>query len=66
LDESNIKRFLSYLINLSNIQFAIITHRKTTMTAADYLYGITMEEAGVSKVISLKFGERNEKNVQMA
>lgn len=66
LDESNIKRFLSYLKNLSNIQFAIITHRKTTMTAADYLYGITMEEAGVSKVIYLKFGERNEKNVQMA
>ncbi len=66
LDESNIKRFLSYLKNLSNIQFAIITHRKTTMTAADYLYGVTMEEPGVSKVISLKFKEREEENVQMA
>lgn len=64
LDESNIKRFLSYLINLKHIQFAIITHRKTTMTVADYIYGITMEEPGISKVISLKFGGRKE-NVQV-
>lgn len=55
LDDANIKRFLSYLKNLNNIQFAIVTHRKTTMAAADYIYGVTMEETGVSKVISLKF-----------
>lgn len=55
LDDANIKRFLSYLKNLNNIQFAIVTHRKTTMAAADYIYGVTMEENGVSKVISLKF-----------
>lgn len=55
LDDANIKRFLSYLKNLDNIQFAIVTHRKTTMAAADYIYGVTMEETGVSKVISLKF-----------
>lgn len=58
LDDANIKRFISYLENLNNIQFAIITHRKTTMIAADYIYGVTMEEPGVSKIISLKFKGR--------
>lgn len=57
LDEGNIGRFTSYLDRLDHIQFALITHRTSTMEAADYIYGITMEEPGVSKVVSLKFGE---------
>lgn len=63
LDEANIRRFLNYLKNLDNIQFALVTHRKTTMAAADYIYGITMEEPGISKVISLKFDGRTKENV---
>lgn len=59
LDDSNIKRFLSYLDNLEDIQFALITHRKTTMAKADYIYGVTMEEPGVSKVLELSFKERS-------
>ena len=63
LDDANIKRFVSYLSTLENIQFAIITHRKPTMEVADYIYGITMEETGVSKVVSIKFNERKVANV---
>lgn len=65
LDESNIKRFLSYLKNLKNIQFAIVTHRKSTMAVANNIYGITMEEPGVSKVISLSFEKGDVNNVQV-
>lgn len=65
LDEANISRFLNYLKNLNDTQFAIITHRKTTMAAADYIYGVTMEETGVSKVVSLKFDGKDDENVQM-
>ena len=58
LDESNTERFANMLRGLSrDIQFIIITHNRTTMSAADYLYGITMEEAGVSKVISMQLVE---------
>jgi chromosome segregation protein len=58
LDESNTERFAHMLRGLSkDIQFIIITHNKTTMSVADYLYGITMEEAGVSKVISMQLVE---------
>ena len=58
LDESNTERFAHMLRGLSrDIQFIIITHNKTTMGVADYLYGITMEEAGVSKVISMQLVE---------
>jgi chromosome segregation protein len=58
LDESNTERFAHMLRGLSrDIQFIIITHNKTTMGVADYLYGITMEEAGVSKVISMQMVE---------
>lgn len=63
LDDANIKRFISYLKTLDDIQFAIITHRKPTMEVADYIYGITMEETGVSKVVSIKFNER--KNIHV-
>ncbi len=58
LDENNVIRFREMVRELSkNIQFVIITHNRLTMEAADYLYGITMEEAGVSKVLSMEFVE---------
>ncbi|WP_324823227.1 chromosome segregation protein SMC [Sinanaerobacter sp. ZZT-01] len=60
LDEANIDRFAQYLRNFHEIQFALVTHQKATMEFADVLYGVTMPEQGVSKVISLRFGDRFE------
>jgi chromosome segregation protein len=58
LDESNTVRFAQMIRNLATeTQFIIITHNRTTMEAADYIYGITMEEPGISKAISLRFSE---------
>ena len=58
LDENNIKRFIQILKEFAiDSQFVVITHSKQTMTVADVLYGVTMEEAGVSKKISVKFEE---------
>lgn len=58
LDDSNIERFSSLLKKLSSqIQFIVITHNRITMEAGDYLYGISMEEPGVSKVISMQLTE---------
>ncbi|MEW6107962.1 MAG: chromosome segregation protein SMC [Nitrospirota bacterium] len=55
LDESNTERFSRMLLELSReTQFVVVTHNKTTMSVAQHLYGITMEEAGVSKVISMQ------------
>lgn len=54
LDDSNITRFADYLRNFREIQFALVTHQKATMQYADILYGVTMPEQGISKVISLK------------
>ena len=54
LDDANIDRFANYLKKLSGgIQFIVITHRKGTMEAAHRLYGITMQEKGVSSLISV-------------
>jgi chromosome segregation protein len=58
LDESNTDRFTSLLTELAkNIQFITITHNRRTMEVADYIYGITMEEPGVSKVVSMHMAE---------
>jgi chromosome segregation protein len=58
LDESNTDRFVRLLTELAKeIQFIIITHNRRTMESADYIYGITMEEPGVSKVISMHLAE---------
>jgi len=56
LDDVNIGRFVTLMNEFKkNTQFAIITHNKKTMEAADRLYGVTMEEPGVSKVVSVRF-----------
>ena len=58
LDDANVYKFAQYLKKYStSTQFAVITHRKGTMEIADTLYGVTMEEHGVSKVVSLKMGD---------
>jgi chromosome segregation protein len=61
LDESNINRFIRILQRfLSHSQFIIITHNKRTIGMADVLYGVTMEEHGVSKIVSVKFHKSDE------
>lgn len=62
LDDENIARFADYLKNFRSTQFALITHQKATMEHADVLYGITMAEEGVSKVISLKLDDPKAQN----
>ncbi|MGP7817541.1 chromosome segregation protein SMC [Niallia sp. 01092] len=58
LDEANVFRFSSYLKSYSSeTQFIVITHRKGTMEGADVLYGVTMQESGVSKLVSVKLSE---------
>ena len=58
LDDSNVGRFASYLQKLTkNTQFIIITHRRGTMNAADRLYGITMQEKGISTLVSVDLVE---------
>ncbi len=57
LDDANIERFLEYLNNFNEVQFALITHQKATMERADVLYGITMPEQGISKILSLKYSD---------
>ncbi len=58
LDDTNINRFANYLKNFDNIQFVLVTHQKVTMEFADILYGVTMPEQGISKVLSLKLEEK--------
>ena len=58
LDDRNVGRFAGYLRNLcEKTQFIVITHRRGTMEAADVLYGVTMQEQGVSKILSLDLDE---------
>jgi chromosome segregation protein len=61
LDESNINRFVRVLQRfITNSQFIVITHNKRTIGMADVLYGVTMEERGVSKIVSVKFHKGGE------
>jgi chromosome segregation protein len=56
LDEANIDRFVEVLKQfMANTQFIVVTHSKRTMSCADTLYGITMQESGISKRVSVRF-----------
>ena len=62
LDESNVERFAAYLRRMNaNTQFVVITHRRGTMEEADILYGVTMQEEGVSKLLEMKPTELEQK-----
>lgn len=64
LDEVNLTRFTSFMKQFSHeTQFMMITHRKQTMMGADVLYGVTMEESGVSKVVSVQLEPSGEQEV---
>jgi chromosome segregation protein len=58
LDEANVARFAQYLRKFSDeTQFIVITHRKGTMEESDVLYGVTMQESGVSKLVSVRLDD---------
>ena len=59
LDEANVERFVNLIKEFSSsTQFIVVTHNKRTMESARRLYGITMEESGVSKVMSVNLADR--------
>jgi chromosome segregation protein len=59
LDEANLERFSNFLRDYSQkTQFIVVTHRKGTMEAADVLHGVTLEEAGVSRIVSVKLADK--------
>ena len=60
LDEANIDAFAKYVKKFDETQFALVTHQKLTMEYADALYGVTMPEQGISKVLSLRLGDEFE------
>ena len=65
LDEANVASFGEYVTSLKDkTQFIIITHKKKTMEYADTLYGITMQESGVSKLVSVKLNDIEEKTLE--
>ncbi len=66
LDESNVGRFSYLLKDFSKIaQFIVITHNKKTMNIADVMYGITMPETGISRVVSVKFSEKEKEEKEL-
>ncbi|MDR3304512.1 MAG: chromosome segregation protein SMC [Clostridiales Family XIII bacterium] len=58
LDETNIHRFANYVAGFKETQFTLVTHQRSTMEYADALFGVTMQEQGVTSVLSLLLGER--------
>ena len=65
LDDRNVERFANYLRNLSKkTQFIVITHRRGTMEASDVLYGVTMQEQGISKILHLDLNQM-EKHLEL-
>jgi chromosome segregation protein len=61
LDDRNVERFATYLRNLAEkTQFIVITHRHGTMEASDVLYGVTMQEQGISKLLRLDLNQMEE------
>lgn len=65
LDDVNVSRFATYLKNyIDRTQFIVITHRRGTMEAASILYGVTMQESGVSKLLSLKIDDVSEELIK--
>lgn len=67
LDEANVSRFADYVKRYADgTQFILITHRKGSMEVCDTLYGVSMEEKGVSKVVSARFGEGDAKPTAVA
>ncbi|MFC1699378.1 chromosome segregation protein SMC, partial [Candidatus Omnitrophota bacterium] len=65
LDEANVGRFTNLLSEfIHNSQFIMVTHNKKTINMADVMYGITMEKSGVSKIVSVKFGEKEKPPAQ--
>ena len=62
LDEANVKRFAKFLKDYAKrTQFILVTHRKGTMESADVMYGVTIEDAGVSKLISVRLEDFEER-----
>lgn len=67
LDDVNVNKFASYLKNIDEkTQFIVITHRRGTMEQADVLYGVTMQEEGVSKLLQLKVSELESQAMKLA
>jgi chromosome segregation protein len=67
LDEANVGRFVELVKEMSvQTQFILITHSKRTMQAAPVMYGVTMQEPGVSKLVSVRFGENVPEGVRAA
>jgi chromosome segregation protein len=65
LDEANVERYVNLIKEFSKTtQFIVVTHNKRTMESARMLYGITMEESGVSKVMSVNLADRNPEEVK--
>ena len=63
LDDNNVYRFADYIRRYSEkTQFIVVTHRRGTMESADIMYGITMQEKGVSKLLKLKFEDLEDYN----